>query len=91
MFDELEALIVGLVDFLLTQGFILLGDWMKKDLKGTAAFVVFVVSAGLVAAFDALYFKVPEEYRDLVNFLAKAIVSLVGGSGMFRLYAKLRK
>jgi len=90
MLDEVKALLIGVVAMFVTQGFKLLSEWMKRDLGGVAAFVVFVLSAALVGAIDAIFAKVPLEYRDLVLFVFKWLVALLGGSGAFRVYLKLR-
>ena len=89
--DELKAVLVGVVSMLVVQGFKLLGDWIKHDLSKAGAFVAFVVVAGFIGAYDALAAKIPFEYRSLAGQLAQWLVVLFSGSGLFRVYLKVRK
>jgi len=89
--QEVKALVAGTIAFFVTQGFKLLGEWMKKDLRGVAAFVTFVVTAAVLAGLDAILAQVPADYRDLLDWIVKAVIMLVGGSGVFRVYKSIKK
>jgi len=93
--QEVRALVSGAIAFFVTQGFKLLSEWMKKDLHGWAAFVTFVVTAGVLASFDALISLIPDDYRDVLGevlaWILKASVVLLGGSGIFRVYKSIKK
>jgi len=88
---EAKAFVAGLLAVFITQGFKLLGEWIGKDLKGVAAFVVFVATAAVLSAFDAIVAQVPPEYKELLDFVLKALIAIGGGSGVFRIYSKIKK
>jgi hypothetical protein len=89
---EVSLFVQGAIAFVVTQGVKLAAFHLfkGKDLSGFASFITFILTAGALGSLQAIVDYFPGQ-RETVEKILEWAVMILGGSGAFRIYAKMRK
>ena len=81
---ELQAIIIGLLTVLVTEGLKALGALVKLDLSGAAAAVTAGVVALVLTTVNALLGFVPPEYHELARGIMAFLIVVLSSFGVHR-------
>ena len=81
---ELQALLLGLVTLLVTDGLKSLGELFKIDISGAASAVIAAIVAVVLSVVNGLFGLIPPEYHEIARVAMQLLVTVLGAFGAYR-------
>lgn len=87
--EELKAILLPFITFLVTEGLKALGGLFGVDLSGKVSAVVAAIAGALFFFADVLLAKVPPEFEGVANALLMLLVSILSAYGLHRQFVRV--
>jgi len=81
---ELQALLLGFITLLVTDGLKALGAIFKIDISGAASAVTAAIVAVVLSIVNGLFGFVPPEYFEVVRVVMSLIVTILSAFGAYK-------
>ena len=81
---KLQALLLGFITLIVTDGLKSLGEVFKIDISGAASAVVAAIVAVVLSILNGLFGLIPPEYHEIARIVMQLLVTILGAFGAYR-------